>query len=145
VSLDSMCGAPYAEPHAHLPCTSDSITTVQSSFTPVILVKLLNCRVRPLRCGSVCGNALKYAVHSLLTDEQKCAFTRKITRHVLRICFPDDFVSLLLIAAFEPSGKPSEQNRALYYWLLHNIYSDSITSMIADWLLAKRCEALGPK
>lgn len=110
---------------------------IHSSFTPVILVKLLNLRVRPRRCGSVCGSALRYAVHSLLTDEQKLIFTQKITRHILKVCFPDDFVSMLLIAAFEPSGKPSGQNRALYYWLLHNIYSDNITSMITDWLLAK--------
>lgn len=114
---------------------------IQSSITPVILVKLLNFRVRPLRCGSVCGNALRYAVHSLLTGEQKCAFTRKITRHVLKVCFPDDFVSILLLAAFEPSGKPSEYGRALYYWLLYNIYSNNVTNMIADWLMVKH----GPK
>lgn len=122
---------------------------IQSSFTPVILVKLLNYRVRPLRCGSVCGNALKYAVHSLLSDEQRLIFTQKITRHILKVCFPDDFVSILLLASFESSGKPSEPGRALYYWLLHNIYSDNVTNMIADWLMVKstleRREAHGPK
>lgn len=64
-------------------------------------------------------------------------FIRHINTSILNMFFSDTFVSMLLLAVFDDNGRPLANSILLHQWLLRHIYSDNVTNMYHDWLLAK--------
>lgn len=61
----------------------------------------------------------------------------KLSHLILRECYSDQFIAMLLEATLTDTGIATPHTRKLEQWLLTHIYSGDVRLMIDDWLSAR--------
>lgn len=109
--------------------------------------QLMNVRVsattalRRLHIRPTIETHYTYALAQLLPLHQQKALIDKLTFGLLPVIYNDQFLKLLVLAVFEPTGRPNTCATGLRNWLLEYVYASSYEQLYTDWLRYKKEEA----